>query len=298
MAKIVVFGASGYVGLQLIPKLLDDGHEVIAAVRNIERLPNNIIHHNRIRVIELDLLRKKTLTCLPQTIDCLFYLVHSMHETKNRFHLLEARAIGNLLRALYNRSVGQFIFLSGIMNDHGLSKHLRSRLYLETMIKKSSIPHTILRTAIIVGKGSSPFEIIRSLVETMAFIPLPKAINQHCQPIAIDDVLFYMQEVIGHRDCINQIFDLGGPEVLTYKQMLIGYAQWKKLRRIICIIYGLPLRLSAHFLGYITQQNKHLAYSLAMSMKNRVVCKDERIKKLFSRALTPYSKSLEKILGK
>jgi hypothetical protein len=185
------------------------------------------------------------------------------------------------------------IYLTGIVNDDGLSKHLSSRLAVEEELKKSGIAFTILRAAIIIGSGSASFEIIRDLTEKLPLMVAPKWVQTKCQPIGIRDVLRYLSGVLSNDKALGQIFDIGGPDVLSYKEMMMQYAEVRQLRRIIITLPLLTPRLSSLWLNLVTSVPYALARSLVDSMKNEVICKENKITAIVPGPCLPYRETLK-----
>ena len=229
--KILVTGATGYIGKRLIPLLSNSNHHVVCAVRDKLRADKNYAEDDTIDVIEADFLKPETLHNIPEDIDIAFYLIHSMSNSSTDFESLEERCAVNFKNQLEKTNVKQVIYLSGITNDNNLSKHLESRKNVEERLASNSYGLTIFKAGIIVGSGSSSFEIIRDLVEKLPFMIAPKWLNTKTQPLAVRDVLSFLHRSIGREDLYNKSFDVFGPEILTYKQMLLQFAQVRGLKR-------------------------------------------------------------------
>jgi len=172
--KILVTGATGYIGKRLIPLLLQDGHHVVCTVRDKFRIDNTYLQDDLIDFIEVDFLKPNTLAEIPRDIDVAFYLIHSMSNASDNFQNLEKVCAVNFKKKLEQTTVQQVIYLSGITNEANLSKHLQSRKNVEYLLPSSTYNLTIFKAGIIVGSGSSSFEIIRDLVEKLPFIIAPK----------------------------------------------------------------------------------------------------------------------------
>ncbi|MET6989848.1 SDR family oxidoreductase [Sediminicola arcticus] len=285
--KILLTGANGYIGMRLLPQLLDQGHEVVCAVRDQKRLSIDAETLSKISVVEVDFLDKYTPDVIPADIDVAYYLIHSMSSSTTDFDEKEAISAKNFNRYMNDTKVEQVIYLSGIVNDKDLSKHLRSRKNVEDILYKGGYNLTVLRAGIIVGSGSSSFEIIRDLCEKLPIMITPKWVLTKTQPIAIRDVIHFLTGVLGNKKTYNDSFDIGGPEVLTYKSMLEQYA---KVRGIKIAIYTVPVmtpKLSSYWLYFVTSTSYKLAMNLVDSMKMEVVAKDDRIQQLLG--LTPHS---------
>jgi hypothetical protein len=176
--------------------------------------------------------------------------------------------------------VKQVIYLSGIVNEVILSKHLASRKQVEVILSKANFALTTLRAGIIVGSGSASFEIIRDLVNKLPVMITPKWLNTKCQPIAIADVLQFLTKSLLNPITYNQNFDIGGPDILTYKEMLLGFAKASNLKRWIFTIPVMTPKLSSYWLYFVTSTSYRLASALVSSMKVEVICRDNRINEL------------------
>ena len=186
----------------------------------------------------------------------------------------------------------QIIYLSGITNDDVLSNHLLSRKNVEGILRKSRVPVTTLRAAIVIGSGSASFEIIRDLVEKLPVMVAPKWLKSRCQPIGIRNVIEYLKGVLLVKETFKETFDIGGPDILTYKQMLLGFAKVRRLRRIIFTIPVLTPTLSSLWLYFVTSTSYSLARSLVSSLKNEVICRDMCIHTIIPTQLLNYEETL------
>lgn len=296
MARILVTGASGFVGKRLTTQLLNDGHVVYASVRvrGSYLIP---YEGNNLHLLYGDLKNPNTYTALPD-IDVAYFLVHSMGNIASGLKEEEEAITQQFIEGVKQKNVKQIIYLGGIANEKMLSEHLKSREAVESVLKKSGIPYTFLRASIIVGSGSASFEIIRDLVEKLPFMIAPKWINTKCQPIAIRDVLFYLKKVILNEKCLNQAFEIGGPDVLTFKQMLLEYAEVRKLNRKIITVPVLTPHLSSYWLVFITSVKFSLAYYLVQSMKTNTVVKDPKILSILPHDLINYREAIKLALLK
>ena len=275
--KILLTGATGYIGQRLLPPLVEAGHEVICLVRDPRRfaLPDTLPEalHARVTVVKSDLLRPRTLAAIPTDIDAAYYLVHSMSGGDEDFFQQEQQSAHNFLQYLDTTTAQQIIYLSGIANDHDLSVHLRSRRAVENVLTQAlSAKLTVLRASIIIGSGSASFEIIRDLVEKLPVMVTPRWLNSRCQPIGIRDIMFYLTAVLDNPACFNRAFDVGGPDVLTYREMLLGLAAERGYKRWIVTVPVLTPRLSSWWLYLVTSTTFSLAQSLVESLKNDTIC--------------------------
>ncbi|MEJ5993574.1 SDR family oxidoreductase [Pedobacter sp. Du54] len=290
--KILLTGANGYIGTRLLPLLLADNHEVVCMVRDERRFVLESDFGNKVQIVIGDLLKAETLKEIPNDIDAAYYFVHSMAANAKDFAALELESAQNFVKAIQHTQCKQLIYLTGIANDEDLSKHLNSRLAVEEVLKTSGIAFTILRAAIIIGSGSASFEIIRDLAEKLPVMVAPKWVRTKCQPIAIRDVLGYLSGVLVNEKAYNEVFDIGGPDILSYKQMLLGYAKSRGLKRYILTVPVLTPRLSSLWLNLVTAVPYALARSLVDSMKNEVICENEHIKKVVPRDCLTYESAL------
>lgn len=279
--KILLTGANGYIGTRLLPVLLEEGHEIVCMVRDKRRFIKKIEYPDKVMIIEADLVSGKGLDQVPADIDAAYFLVHSMSSPTGDFSDEEKKTADNFVNAISRCSnCKQIIYLTGIVNDAKLSKHLSSRLAVEDILKQSGIPCTILRAAIIIGSGSASFEIIRDLVEKLPVMVAPKWVRTRCQPIGIRDVLRYLSGVLQKEAAYHKTFDIGGPDILTYQQMLLQYAASRNLKRNIINVPFLTPKLSSYWLNFVTSVPFSLASSLVESMRNEVVCQNDDIKKV------------------
>ena len=291
--KILVTGATGFVGKRLICTLLQQGHEVYALCRIrgtkvfSEEKPN-------LNYVWGDLRNPETLQTLPKNIDAAYYLIHSMAEIVSDLTKTEVEVATQFVDWMKNTQVKQLIYLGGIINDkEKLSPHLKSRLEVEDILQKSSIPTTILRASIIIGSGSASFEIIRDLCEKLPFMIAPKWLNSPCQPIAIQDVLFYLSHVLLNTKCYNKIFDIGGAEVLTFKELLLQYSAFRHLKRYIFDVPLLTPRLSSLWLVFITSVRFSICFYLVESIKTNSVVQLNEIQKIIPHKCLSFKKALE-----
>ncbi len=291
--RILLTGTNGYIGMRLLPLLLDLDHDVICCVRDKNRLSIDQETITKISVIEIDFLKTPDPSVLPKNIDVAYYLIHSMSSSTTDFDKKEEIAAQNFNSYVKNTHIKQVIYLSGIVNEKNLSKHLWSRKNVEETLYKGNYNLTVLRSGIIVGSGSSSFEIIRDLCEKLPIMITPKWVNTKTQPIAIRDVLNFMIGVLGNEQCYKESFDISGPDILTYKEMLKLYA---KVRGIKLGIITLPImtpKLSSYWLYFVTSTSYKLALNLVDSMKIQVIANDERLQKILGISPMPYVKALE-----
>lgn len=290
--KILITGASGYIGKRLIPVLLDKGHSLVCTIRDKKRVEDRYQNEKNIEFVEVDFLDKESLSKIPSDIDIAYYLIHSMSSSTDNFQELEAKCAINFKEAAEKTSVKQVIYLSGITNDDTLSKHLSSRKNVEDLLSSKHYALTVFKAGIIVGSGSSSFEIIRDLTEKLPIMIAPKWLKTKTQPIGVRDVLFYLSEGINRKELFNKKFDIYGPEVLTYKEMLLQFAQVRGLKRTIITVPVMTPRLSSYWLHFVTSVSFNLASSLVNSMSVEIIGKPSKINSILKLSPMTYKEAV------
>lgn len=290
-------GATGYIGKRLLPVLVEKGHEVICCVRDRKRFNPPESLKSRIQIIELDLLDKASMSNIPEDIDGAYYLVHSMSSSKD-YEKLELESAHNFKEALNKTRVKHVVYLSGIINADSLSKHLSSRKNVEEELGKGNFRLTTLRAGIIIGSGSASFEIIRDLVEKLPVMVTPKWLNTKCQPIGVSDVINILEKTMFNEKGYDKDFDIGGPDILSYKEMLLEFAKVRNLKRYIYIIPVMTPRLSSYWLYFVTSTSYNLAIALVNSMKIEVICRDNEWAKTLGIEPMSYKDSLIRAFSK
>lgn len=293
MSKVLITGANGFVGKRLIIELLNQGHQIYALcrIKGAKVFAEDMANLN---YIFGDLRNPETLAEIPKDIEAAYYLVHSMSDIVGDLVDTEMDVVRQFLNGVRNTNIKQIIYLGGIINDkERLSPHLNSRLFVEEELKKSGIPYTVLRASIIIGAGSASFEIIRDLCEKLPIMIAPKWVNSLCQPIAIGDVLFYLSRVLFNEKCLNKIFDIGGPEIFSFKELMLKYAEFRHLKRWIINVPVLTPRLSSYWLVFITSVRYSLCSYLVESMKTNTVVKLNEIQEIIPHACLTYQEALE-----
>jgi uncharacterized protein YbjT (DUF2867 family) len=294
--NILLTGATGYIGKRLLPVLVEQGHHVVCLVRDAARFnpPASLKAH--LTVLEANLLNPATLV-YPMPLDAAYYLVHSMAGGGN-YADHEHQSAQNFKESIAATGVQRVIYLSGMVNGAHLSEHLHSRQRVEQALTGGNYALTTLRAGIIIGSGSASFEIIRDLVEKLPVMVTPKWLNTRCQPIGIADVLFLLQAVLQFPETAGRDYDIGGPDVLTYREMLLGYAQVRGLRRWIWTVPVMTPKLSSYWLYFVTSTSFPLAAALVDSMKVEVVCRDQHLQSLLGNQPLSYRTTLERALDK
>ena len=290
--KILLTGVTGYIAQRLLPVLLEQGHEVVACVRDKHRF-NHRYPGTKLEIIEVDFLKEETLKRIPSDLDIAYYLIHSMSTQSADFSKMEQTCAENFKRRMEQTSTKQVIYLSGIVNDAGLSRHLTSRKNVEDILATGSFALSTLRAGIIVGSGSASFEIIRDLVEKLPVMVTPKWLKTRCQPIGIRNVVEFLYGVLGREETYNRSYDIGGTDILTYKEMLLRFAKIRGLKRSIFIVPVMTPRLSSYWLYFVTSTSYVLAKNLVNSMKVEVICKPNNLAQLLNIALLDYETSIK-----
>ncbi|MGJ8726020.1 MAG: SDR family oxidoreductase [Roseibacillus sp.] len=298
--NLLLTGANGYIGLRLLPELLAAGHTVTALVRDKRRFPSEEFGDagDRLQVIEGDLLDSESLPPLPPKLDAAYYLIHSMGSSGD-FTAREEQTAHNFSHWLQTGDCERIIYLGGLGDDESeLSKHLKSRRNVEDILAAGKADLTVLRASIIVGSGSASFEIVRDLAEKLPVMICPRWVNTRCQPIAIRDVIHYLTTLLSTPATRSKVFDIGGPEVLRYRDLLAGYAKVRGLsRHFIPVPYFSP-NLSSWWLYLMTSTRFSLAQALVTSMKNETICRENEIRKLIPHELCTYQVAVERALSR
>ena len=293
--RILLTGANGYIGMRILPVLVEAGHEVTCVVRDINRFKPTKSILEKVQIIEYDFLYPENAIqhFKNKEFDAAYYLIHSLGDTTTTLKEYELRSIGCFVLVATLTKVKQIIYLGGISNEENLSKHLYARKVVKDVIMQSGIPYTIFEAGIIVGSGSISFEIIRDLTEKLPVMIVPRWLNSKCQPIAIRNVINYLHLCLSNENAFSRTFEIGGPDVLTYKQMILQFAAVRGYKRYIL---SLPVPfpgLSAYWLYLTTSANITIARQLVHSMKNDVICKEFSIREIIPQQLIPYKEAIE-----
>jgi uncharacterized protein YbjT (DUF2867 family) len=296
--KILLTGSTGYIAQRLLPVLLGNDHEVICCVRDRARFNSEKYRSPSLSVLEVDFLKTETLQSIPVGIDAAYYLIHSMSTSSGDFEKMEETSAINFKNCIQQTKARQVIYLSGIVNEEILSKHLTSRRNVERILCSGSYPLTTLRAGIIIGSGSASFEIIRDLVEKLPVMIAPRWLDTRSQPIAVRNVIEFMSGVLLTETTFNKSYDIGGPDIMTYKQMLLRFAKVRGLKRWIGIVPVMTPKLSSYWLYFITSTSYSLAQNLVDSMKVEVICKDNNLKELLGITTVNYEDAIREAFKK
>ncbi len=287
-ATIAVTGATGYIGGRLVPRLLDAGYPVRCLVRSKRKLQDRPwSDHPNLLVEEIDLSDSTALTHALQGASAAYYLVHSMISAGSEYADHDLKLATTFAASAKTAGVSRIIYLGGLGETGAhLSEHLTSRRAVEKALIDSGVPVTSLRAAMIIGSGSASFEILRYLVQRLPVMVTPKWVTTPCQPIAVRNVLNYLTGVLERPETAARVFDIGGPEVLSYREIMNIMAEELHLpRRIIIPLPVLTPLLSSYWIHLVTPLSKDIARPLAEGLKNPVVAREDSITKIIPQEL-------------
>lgn len=275
--RILVTGATGYIGGRLVPRLIDAGHEVRVIVRRPERL-RDVPWSPDVEVVEGDLTDAAAVDRATRDVDVVYYLVHSMGG-RGSFEDVESRIARNVATSAKASGVGRIVYLGGLHPDDAtLSRHLRSRVRVGEILLASGVPTIVLQAGVIIGSGSTSFEMIRHLTEVLPYMPAPRWVRNFIQPIAVRDVLHYLMRAAEVAPEVSGAFDIGGPDVLRYGQLMNGYALEAGLRqRPIAALPVLTPWLAGQWVNLVTPIPRRLAVPIIESLQFDCVMRDHAI---------------------
>ncbi|WP_305041175.1 SDR family oxidoreductase [Geoalkalibacter sp.] len=285
---VLVVGSTGYIGGRLIPRLLREGYRVRALARSLTKVRARSWAENPgVELVQGDVLDRGSLERAARGCRAAYYLVHSMNPATRDFAEADRKAAENMVAAAEQAGLERIVYLSGLGEEGAsLSKHLRSRAEVAGILRRGATPVTVLRAAMIIGSGSASFEILRYLVERLPLMVTPRWVDTPCQPIAVRNVLEYLVGCLGTPLTLGETFDIGQPEVTTYRKLMESYAEEAGLRRRL--IFPVPVltpRLSSYWIHLVTPVPAALARPLAEGLRNAVICRDTRIREILPQEL-------------
>ena len=279
--KAAVLGATGFVGRALVPALAQQG-EVVAVSRRATapELPG-------VRSVAADLTDAESTRGALEGVDVAYHLVHSLGA--RNFSELDRRVAENVVTEAERAGVTQIVYLGGLGDDADLSPHLRSRTETGAVLSSTTVPLTTLRAAVVVGRGSAAFETIVALVDRLPVMVAPRWVSTPTQPIALTDMIRYLTGIAGRTEALGQSFDVGGPDVITYGEMIQQIAQLRGKRPLIVKVPVLSPRLSSYWLHLVTPVGASVARPLVEGLRNPTIARDDRIRGLLPFELTSFA---------
>jgi uncharacterized protein YbjT (DUF2867 family) len=291
MSTVLVTGATGFIGRRLVPALVEAGHDVRAMTRRPEA------YDGQGTPVGADVSDPDSLRPALEGVDVAIYLVHSLDDPD--FERKDADAARNFSAAAAAAGVSQIVYMGGLGDDDGeLSAHLRSRREVEGLLGTDGVPVTVLRAAIVVGHGGISWELTRQLVKNLPAMVVPKWVGTRTQPIAIDDVVRYLAGVVGKEEALGRVFEIGGPDQLTYREMLQGVALAMNGRKLpIVVVPLLTPGLSSRWLALVTDVDVTTGRNLIDSMSTEVVVRDTSIRQVVPGEPMTYAESVRLALA-
>lgn len=281
---VLVTGATGYVGGRLVPRLLEAGYRVRVLVRDPGRLQGRP-WVDQVEVATGDVFKPETLLPAMAGVAAAYYMIHSMQkvsQSHDEFHERDLRAARNFGQIAAAAQVGRIIYLGGLGDPEAdLSRHLRSRQETGEALRESGVPVTEFRAAVVVGSGSASFEMIRNLTERLPVMICPQWVYTRVQPIAVRNVLDYLVAALQTPESTGRIIEIGGSDVLTYGEMMLGYARVRGLRRWLIPVPVLTPRLSSYWVHWVTPIPAEIARPLIEGLRNEVIVRDDTAQRLF-----------------
>lgn len=293
---ILVTGATGYVGARLIPRLLRSGYRVRAAARSLSKLQGRSWSGQPgVELVALDAMDRESFVEAARGCRAAYYLIHSMNPQEKDFAKADRTAATNMVFAADKSGLQRIIYLGGLgEQEDQLSKHLRSRAEVANILRSGKVPATVLRAAMIIGSGSASFECLRYLVDRLPIMLTPSWVSTPSQPIAIRDVLYYLVGCLEHDELSGKILDIGGPDIVTYRQLMELYAEEAGLpKRLIIPVPVFSPKLSSYWIHLVTPIPAYIAQPLADGLRNPALCKDNSIKSVLPRELLPCREAIK-----
>lgn len=290
---ILITGANGFIGRRLTTALLAGGHRIRCLVRKASsQIPQGV------ETCIGDLLEPATLTAALEGVDTAYYLVHSMAGGRAGFERRDHDAAENFVRAAEKAAVRRVIYLGGLgETGDELSEHLKSRLEVASILRSGKFATTFLRAAVIVGAGGASFELVRGLVKRLPVMITPRWVSTKCQPIAVNDVVAYLAGCLTDERTAGQTYDIGGPEVLTYRDMMERFARLEDKHLLIIPVPVLTPKLSSYWVALFSPVPPSVSMPLIEGLSNEVICRENSIRDLIPLQLTSYDTAVQQALA-
>lgn len=290
---ILITGANGFIGRRLTTALLAGGHRIRCLVRKASsQIPQGF------ETCIGDLLEPATLTVALEGVDTAYYLVHSMAGGRAGFEHRDHDAAENFVRAAEKAAVRRVIYLGGLgETGDELSEHLKSRLEVASILRTGKFATTFLRAAVIVGAGGASFELVRGLVKRLPVMITPRWVSTRCQPIAVNDVVAYLAGCLTDERTAGQTYDIGGPEVITYRDMMERFARLEDKHLLIIPVPVLTPKLSSYWVALFSPVPPSVSMPLIEGLSNEVICRENSIRDLIPLQLTSYDTAVQQALA-
>ncbi|MHA1904742.1 MAG: NAD(P)H-binding protein [Candidatus Thorarchaeota archaeon] len=298
LQKILILGATGYVGSRLVLSLLSKGYKVKASWRSKEKMLScTWATDSRVEPIRVDARNLESLTRAVEGCDAVYYLIHSMY-SGSRFTKMETQIAENMVKASRDSDLQRIVYLGGLGKlGASLSPHLQSRMRVGRILQSGPVPLTIFKAAMLLGAGSASFEILRYLVERLPIMTTPKWVRTRTQPIAISNALEYLVRCLKEPETANRIYDIGGPRITTYEELMKIYTQAAGLvGRLVIPIPFLTPSLSSYWLKLVTPVPMPLARPLIESLRNETISENNEIKEIIPQKLLSYEEAFKRAI--
>jgi uncharacterized protein YbjT (DUF2867 family) len=293
--RILVVGASGYIGGRLVPLLLARGHELVLTSRDVRPLATRFPEAT---VVAADLLDPPTLPPALEGVEVAYYLAHSMAAGERGFAERDRQAARDFARTARDAGVSRIVYLGGLGDDSAdLSHHLASRHETGAELASHGVPVTEFRAAVVIGSGSASFEILRHLTERLPVMITPRWVGTRCQPIGISDVLDYLVDALDHPE-VSGIVEIGSPDILSYGDMMRAYARLRGLRRLMIPVPFLTPRLSSYWVNLVSPVPAGIARPLIEGLRNEVIVRDPGPSSAFTVHPMPYVEALQRAIDR